>query len=405
VKPAATQIASTAKEYQYFNIYCFPSIDALLASSIIINYLVREKIDFSLEITPRLEATEKEPSILIGYPAELAKETTFEKPSVLLTRGSRQQQNLQKLVVVSGGQSSTATVLTATLSEITVVGYMALYAIVSSLWVGVEKDEKGALKGIEDSIIELLKLENLVEDPMGVRLFRWKQLPTEKSIYITLEPYLPHLTGNTEKIPKFLEEKRLSTLVGRKMDEVDNEKMVAFGEKLYEYLKQKSRIRRRPVEVVGTLYYSEAAPLPDLREAGYILAYFAENTGADRLIGLGVDDKLVTAVANYRYRKDFTRIISAVEEYVDKKLEPTKLAGIETVKIEHELPLLIARKVLESLGIVEKQHLLVGSDNKVVVEEVLVKYGYKKLREMLDSKCLEYSEWTIHAELREQRCR
>ena len=393
------------KEHQYFDIYSFPSTDSLLASSILINYLVREKIDFSLRITPIVDSTIKEPSILIGYPVEIAKEAKFEESSILLTRGSRKQQTLQKLVVVSGGQSSIATTLTATLSEITVVGYMAIYAIISSLWTGVESDEKGALKGIENSIVELLKLENLVEDTMGVKLFRWRQLPTEKSMYITLEPYLPHLTGNTEKIVEFLEEKRLTTLLGKKMDEIDNEKMVAFGEKLYEYIKQKSRIRRKPVEIIGILYYSESSPLPDLREAAYILTYFAETTSTDRLVGLGVDDKLVAAVANYRYRKNFNKIIAALEEYLDKKLEPVRVAGIDVVRIEHELPLLIAHRVFENIGIIEKHDILVSSDNRIVVEEILTKYGYKKLREMLDNNCLEYMEWTLYAELKREECR
>lgn len=302
LRPAATQIASIVKEYGFARIYVFPSLDAAIASAILVHVLrrfsVRHALAFRL-LPPREPAA---PSILLGYPTSVAYEVAPKKASVLIGVGEAPQ-GILPLVVAAVPGSSVSGVTAAVLSELTVVGRISAYSVAAGIWERLDRGKRGELTGIETSIVEVLSLENIVETRFNIRLARWRWLPTEKALPLTWLPFLPGLTEQPTKALEWLSsDPRLKSLVGQTMDEAPEESVATLGEKLYTLLREASRLPRRPTEVVGLNYYYPSGPLPDLREAAAALACGASSLGGAAIVGLGVNERLSAAAAYARFR-------------------------------------------------------------------------------------------------------
>ena len=403
-RPSAGQIASATREYGYLEIIAFPSIDALIASAVAIRALRGSRVEFSLRLEPVAPRELAEPSLLIGYPAAVAQELSARKPSALIGYGDVPQ-GILPVAVTAARDSSVAALTVGVFSEITIVGGFSAYALAAGYWRGLDRGKRGEFTGVEASIAEMLKLENKVEEYFTIRLMRWLTEPTEKAIALTVVPFLPGLTGRSEEAEKLLAgDPRLTGLRGKTLEEAEEQALAVLGEKLYELLKQKSRVPRRPTEVIGFTHYSRSLPLPDLREAAAILACTAAER-PEALPALGVSEKGAAAAAHYRYRRAFPDLVAAAEELVEARPRHTPLGKLLVAELEPGKPGCppLLEKTARQLG-AAKPEAVAAVNNRVLLESVAEAAGYEALKALIEKGCLVPEEGGIYAAVEKTRC-
>ena len=411
LKPAASQIGAAIKEYGYLEVYAFPSLDSLLAAGITLSILVKNNIDFTLLVTATPPQELGEPSLLLGYSAHTAQLIRAQKPSALIGLGEKPQ-GLLHIAVTASNDSSIAALTAAVLSELTVVGYYSIYGLVAGYWRGLDRGKKASFIGIESSIAEMLKLENKVEEIFSLRLFRWPEIATEEAMARTIDPYLPGLTGSPEACSKLLrEDPRLAKLLGKALGDAPEQSIAVLGEKLYDLLKKNSKRPRRPTDIIGISYYSYVFPLRDLREAAYVLAYYAAKGYTKQLAVMPIDEEIVSASAHYMYVKGFEAITNIVEGVVKGEIKARQYSinriRVRETSIEQSyIP--IVSKVLRQLGYLGEQEVLGAASAQgtiVSVEELFYELGPGPFNDMLSEKCIEYIEGSIFARINKEKCR
>ncbi len=410
LRPAATQISAASKEYGFFEVYVYPALDPIIASSILLYVLNRFKIRYSVYITPLPPKDISGPAVLIGYPASIAYEVNVKRTSVLVGYGEPPT-GITSLTVTASNDASVSGLMTGLLSELTVVGPVAAYSLVAGFWKGTNRGKKGEFTGVEAGIIEVLSLENIIEALFSVKLVQWLFEPTEHALAFTWLPYLPGLTEDVSASKKFLEsDPRLSELKGKTVEEASEEAIALLGEKLYELPKSESRVPRRPTEIIGMSYYSHRLPVRDLREAASVLACSASIKGLEPLLGFGLADKLVYSAAYMSFRSQQARILSQyIKRLLDEEKRPThRVSGVELTVLPYTNCILCAEKELRSLGVVKPESLagFQYDEGKYLVsmESLIEHIGYEKLEELINNKCLDYVNNYPYGVLNEEQC-
>ncbi|BEP18632.1 hypothetical protein PYJP_19840 [Pyrofollis japonicus] len=409
LKPAASQIGAAVKEYGYVDIVVFPSLDALLASAIAVSALYRNGVDFTISMAPIVPRQVSEPTLFLGYPAYIAQEIRASKPSALIGFGEKPQ-GLLHVAVTSSMDSSVAALTAAVFSELTVVGYNSIYGLIAGYWRKLDKGKKAEFVGIEAGIADMLKLENKIEESFNLRLFRWQELGTEEAISLTLEPFLPGLSGHLGNAIKFLEsDPRIAPLIGKTLKEAPEQSVTVLGEKLYELLKKSSKGPRRPTELIGTTYYSFVFPLRDLREAQYVLARYAASRYAQQLSMIGIMEEPLAAAAYYMYMSSFEKMIESIEEVISKGTESLILnkLRLRVAEVdEHFHP--IVERILQQLGHISEGEVFgaaTGHGIIVLLEQLLYTYGYPWLEEAIEKKCIDYIEGSLFGAVQREKCK
>jgi single-stranded-DNA-specific exonuclease len=403
-RPSASQVAAAAKEYGYLEIIVFPSMDSLVAAAIAARVLRSNGVGFSIRIEPVAPKSLEEPTLLLGYPASIAAELTVRRPSALIGYGERPQ-GILPLAVTSANDSSIAALAFGVFSEIAIVGSFGIYALAAGYWKGLDRGKRAEFIGVENTILEMLKLENKVEEFFSLRLYRWPEVVTERALYLTISPFFVGITGRQEKAEAFLRsDPRLEPLIGKTLSEAPEQAVAVLGEKLYELLKATSRIPRRPTEIIGYSYYSRASLLPDLREAGYILAHYAGLDNAARLTGLAFDEEGVAADAHYSYRKVFSDIVDYVEPLIASKLDHRREGKLQVAELPGEVPSHpLVEKILYQHGALAAEAVS-SSGGRMLAETVVERVGYAVFAEMMTRGCLRYVENTLYVEVGSGEC-
>ena len=407
LRPAASQLSAISKEYGYLVVYAFPGLDQALAASLLSRVLARLGVEHVVYFEPLLPSELDEPTLLLGYPASVAEEVKAKKPSALIGFGEKPQ-GIVSLAVSASNNSSITGLVAGVLSEITVVGYPLVYAVVSALWRGLDRGKKGEIEGLEASLLEVLVLENIVESFFSLKLARWKELPTEEALAATVLPLIPGLSGRPDEARRFLEaDPRLKQLLGKTVDEAPDEAIATLGEKLYGILKERSRVPRRPTEIIGFNYYSERMPLRDLREAAAVLACYSSEGGLARVYPLLHSELQVAGDAYAVYNKLFPQLAGYVESMVSARPRAARVGGVEVTVLEKPPCMLLAEHELRRLGVVPPEAVAgFEADDGLLVslESLLLRQGYRRLRELIASSCLEPLEGEAYGILRPGRC-
>lgn len=393
LRPAASQIAAATREYGFVRVYVLPSIDSLLATAILANVLSRNNVRFTVSITLKPPLQLDEPTILLGYPVSLAEEITARKPSALIGYGE-QPSGLLQVQVAASTDTSVAALTAAVLSEVTIVGEAAVYGVIAGYWRGLDRGKKAEFQGFEKALLEMLKLENKVEEHFTVRLFRWNKLPTEEALYYTLDPYLHGLTGDRDACVKFLaEDPRLAQLRGKTVNDAPEEPLTVLGAKLYELIKEYSRIPRRPSEIIGYTYYYRP-PLLDLREAALILSHYAETVSPYSLAALGLAPQNTAASAYYAYTLSFPPLTTYVRKLIDSpNIARKRIGRIDAALLPDKPPsILLADRILRLAGVIPSEAVPVYSCGErycTNMELLLQRLNYNIVAELSEAGCLE----------------
>ena len=402
-RSAAHQISVSAKEYGYIEIHLFPSLDSALAASAAMDFILasggRAKTVVSIQPPEKTDT----PLLLLGYPSTVVEETRFKAPSVLIT-DTEKPQGLTPIPVVYKKDTSITALTVNVLHEIGVVGDRALLALIAGYWRGYDIGGKAEFVGSERGVIETLKMEGKVVEELTLRVFRWYSEPLSEAIYITMDPFLPGLTGNREGVSSLFEDPRLKQLAELPAPKAPQEKLVLLAETLYKLLRDRSRVARRPSEIIGLAYHTESFPIPDPREAAIVLASTAGLEGLAKILPLASSPEgVLSAASHYYYSSFFPKAVEVIEDSAEKAkgITTRKTLGLKTVILEgagQELIPVVERE-LRKLGVIPPDAALLVN-NTVFVETVVSLNGYRWLYENLRKHCIDHEPGTVFLEVK-----
>ncbi len=406
VRAVAGQLSSIVREHGFIHVWCFPDLDSLIAASMVFEGFRRQGVRVRVSVSPEPPERIDEPMLLIGYPVEVVGEVEARSRAAGVFRGEMPS-GLTKIPLVADNASSVAGLVASILSEIMVVPELAVYAVAAAYWRGLDRGRRAEFQGVESKLIELLSMEGFVEGSLTLRLFRWFEEPVETSLEITLDPFIPGVTGRREAVEKLLSsDPRLARMRGQSVKEAGEEQVTALATRLYDEVKRVSRVQRRPSEVIGYAYYSPKLPVKDLRELAYILQVLGEAAGAGYLASLAISPKQVLGYAHYLYyRRVFYGLVEAIEKaHEEGPLQVRRLGPLRLAVLNVEA---------NALGPIEKQLRLLGDvaaeaalavSSKVLAESILGLHGWRVFREALRKNCLEVEPGSLAATIDEQRC-
>ncbi len=403
-----SQLAVIEREYGYVGIYAYPSLDAVVASSILSALLQRKGIRSWILVNPLPPAVIEEPSILVGFEASLAVSAEFRAPSIVIARGEKPQ-GLTRAAVVASRDASLSTLAAGMLSEVLVVGDVGVVAVSMGYWLGLDRDKEGDFIGPDRWLAELLDAENRTERMLTIKLFDWFEKSVEDAIASTLDPFYPGLTGDREAVVKMLEgDEEARKALGVRVTEAPESAVTRIAEMLYEHLRSSSRSQRRVTEVVGWTRYTRRLPVGDLRRIPAVIAAWLESRGVLATIPLASALDIVLRLADVVYQQSFEATVASIERLVKSKTlldireyGPIRLCVHRGVEEGAVYP--IVAKQLKLLGVYPGDCLAAvdtGTAIHALLDTTPGDPRHEKLREAFRRGCLRYIDDTLYAEAR-----
>ena len=387
------QLATIIKNYGCMVIQAYPDLDSVLAASILYEALARNRVECVINFSLLPDDSFDVPVAYLGYPVEVVEDLKPRYGAVLFARGE-QPKGLTRFPLVASRDTSVAGLVASALSELMVVSELGIPAIIAGYWRGLDSGKRAEFRGLEVQLVEVLETENKIVGQLTIRLFGWFMRPAEEAIAETIAPFIPGLSCEYEKVKGFLEsDPRLRKVLGRTVNELDQDLLALLAEKLYEKLKAESRVMRRPSELIGYAYYSEVSPLKDLREATYILYTFLECAGPHYLAPFASTPLQVAAAAKLAYNRLKQELCEQIEKWHTTKPREESIGRLKIARVgETEAPLAILEKQLRLLGDISSSAILAveSGEGLLASAETLVEIGgYVWLRDSIKSGCVE----------------
>ena len=387
------QLAAIIKNYGCMIVQAYPDLDSVLAASILYEALARNRVECIINFSLLPSDDFDVPVAYLGYPVEAIKDLKPRYGAVLFARGE-QPKGLTRFPLVASRDTSIAGLVASALSELMVVGELGVLAIIAGYWRGLDSRKRAEFRGLEVQLVEALETENKIVGQLTIRLFGWFIRPAEEAIAETIAPFIPGLSCEYERVRRFLEsDPRLRKVLGRTVNELDQDLLALLAEKLYEKLKTESRVMRRPSELIGYAYYSEVFPLKDLREAAYMLYSFLEYAGPHHLAPLASTPLQIAAAAKLAYSRLKLELCKQIEKWHTTRPREESIGRLKIARIgETEAPLAILERQLRLLGDIGPSTILAveSEEGLLASAETLVEIGgYIWLRDSIKGDCVE----------------
>ncbi len=403
-----SQLAVIEKEYGYLEIRAYPSLDAVVAASMLHSLLRRKGVRSWILVTPEPPREVVEPTVLLGFESSLAISLEFRAPSIVVARGERPQ-GLTRAALVAHRDASISALVAGMMSEILAVGDVGLLGLAAGYWLGLDRDKKGDFVGPEAWLAELFETENRVAKSLTLKTFDWFELSLEESIASTIDPLYPGLTGDVEAVKKLIErDEAAREALGRRVSDAPEEAVARVAELLYDLLKKSSRRDRRITEVVGVARYTLRLPVRDLRRLAPVTAAWLDARGVLATMPLASSLDVTLRLADAAYSSAFEATVEAVEKVL-KNPGFIELRDYGPVKlcIHRAAPeaasFLIVAKQLRLLGLCPCDALVAvdtGTGIHALLDTAPCEVRHERIREALRRGCLRYIEDSVYAEAR-----
>jgi len=296
------------------------------------------------------------------------------------------------------------------LSEVMVVGELAVYSLIAAYWRMLDRGKKAEFIGLENQLAKTLSMEGKVSGELTLRLFHWFDKPAAEAIALTMNPFLPGLTCRPDDARRFVSsDPRIAEALEEPVTGMSQEKVAILAEKLYKLLYDESRSARRPSELIGYAYHTETPGLNDLREAAYKLQALAEVKGLPYTTATASTTLQVAAAATIAYSSTLRGTCEAIYSTHSSKPSPKQEGRLRYIVVQGDNMVLgIVQQQLSLLGDLQNQAVAAAETSNgltVLLEALLDSYGYAWLKEALGKGCISHIEDTPLARLEPGRCR
>ncbi len=403
-----SQLSIVEREYGFVEIRFYPSLDGVVAGSVLYSLLRGKGVQAWLVADPLPPERVEKPSILIGYEPSIAISLEYRAPSIVIARGEKPQ-GLTRAALVAAREASLTGLAVGMMSEILVVGDRGLLGLAMAYWLGLDRDKRGDLIGPEAWLAELFETENRVASQLTIKLFDWFEKSIDEALASTLDPLYVGLTGDLEAVRRFLaSSEETAALIGTRLLDAPEEAVTKLGEMLYQHLRSTSKAPRRATEVIGVTRYTLRLPVRDLRRLPLVIASWLEARGILATVPLPSSLDALTRLADMVYHASFEATVTGVERIAkNPSFVEQRSYGPVRVCIHRSLPddavYPIVAKQLRLLGYYPPDCLAAvdaGNRIEVLLDDALAEVKPERLREAFRRGCLRYIPDTLYAEAR-----
>lgn len=373
-------------------IYSYPSLDPLLASSMIFVKTVALDIKATLLTTIEPPSVIEEPSILVGF-SELNYKVSDVKSKVLAVySGELKSIPVHGATYVDGsGSHSVISYLIATGGKDYDPSYVI--AVLAGAYTGRFVDKTGRFQGLDRILLDKLKLATRLSLEMVTTIKAYKPTIRDvcEAISLTSSPYYPGLTGDYDQCVRMLNTHNLATLLGVRLSSLDQKSLEGVALTLINFVKRSTGVELQPSDIVGGVLVStsRAYPAVDFREAADTLLYSGETLGGPgRILATIIDVENEYPMAEYRLEGYSRRLQAILREVKPVKVKSNlKISLYELQLDKRDSPTLVWR-ALRTLGLVEQESIIAtwdGGELRVSpfqVEEALGYGGCRRLKEL-----------------------
>ncbi len=332
-------------EQGYLYIEVCPTLDALIASSILLRVLAPD-YSVAVEVTASPRSVNREPVLQLGLDG-------WKKIKIVKADGS---------AVEVAVESTLSAACTRIAEELGVVDNACKALSLTASYIEMrDRGENGDLMGLDRSIAEDLVSSGVAKKQMSLKLFGAASRSIKDSITLTLDPFIPGLTGHEDKALKFLESIGVKSL-DKKIEDLEDEELAKLGEGLFKYLAKKSRKSREPSELIGIVYSTNIEGLQDIRETALALMIEYDVGGVWRILSASASPLYLRSI-HRRLSLMRNNVVKCIEEAI---LEGEKLSigGVEAYLVPSEKEGFVSTLgyILSKLGVVDEGTLVVAAE-------------------------------------------
>lgn len=237
--------------YRSFVIIPDTSLDSLLAAGLLLKKLVEQGFDVRLSLNVKL---------LVDYPSD---------PAIVI--GIPPVNKQSQLYIGADENSSTTAIIVSVLDKLVGVDkWDKLIAILTALYRGLYDFKTGTFKGVENTYVKELVNDKVLHEVTGLRLWGAKRKSLVQALARTLMPFIPGVTGNTEKAQKVISEVfKVPDPLSIKQKELRPDESKDYILALIKALAESIRDPQLAFKLLGDFYIS----LPELETAGEVEAH------------------------------------------------------------------------------------------------------------------------------------
>ncbi len=375
----------------FLRVYSYPSLDSLIASSMVFVKAHDLGVDAIVSISLNPPSSVEEPTVLIGFDNVNYKANHVKSRLVAFYSGEFKSIPVHGTTFVDGPGSHSALVyLVATGAKDHAPSYIvgALAGAYSSRFV----DRFGRFQGLDRIVLDKLKLATRLSLEMVTTIKGYKPNVRDlcESLSVTSNPFYPGITGDYDNCVRALNSLNLTSLLGVKLSGLDQKMLENAVLAVVNVAKRTYNVDIEPENIVGGVLVSTnpSYPVVDFREAADTIAYVADATrDPARVIVTLVDVENEYPMAEARFEEYPRRLKDRLGQLKPLKLKSNIRTPIYELQIERGDPPLHIWRALRTLGLVEQNSIIAFREegelraSPLQVEEV-EQGGCRKLQEL-----------------------
>ena len=345
-----------------------PNIDSVVAASLLARVLITQGIEINLAPSTEIIPNDIEgPILLIGLnPTKNLKgkkifAITFSNEGRIRTQGN--------VVIIPSNGSSLSILIAQALEELYIVPTECKLLALSA---ALERTEKSIFNRrfteLEQMMINKLIADNIISKIKTLKLFKYPTIALNEAMYITIDPFIPGISGNDEGVSELIKNLGIS----EKVTELDLDKIAQeFAAKLSKSLR-KLGISKDEF-ITEKIIINKPNIIKDIYETYYSLSYGIDKYGLKALLPVALS-RIVLASILASYKEKFREIVDyinvVIEGLVDMErynIQGETITVLSYADIEEPPPVAILARVLQSINFIKRERIVVNWKGKYCI--------------------------------------
>ncbi|RLG89166.1 MAG: hypothetical protein DRO15_01185 [Thermoprotei archaeon] len=336
-------------------------VDSTIAASLLARVLISQGIEINL--APPMETIPnnvREPIVLIGLnptknlKAKRAFAITFSKEQKIQVMGN--------IVIIPSSESSLSILIAQALEELYIVPTECkLLALAAAL----ERSEGSIFNKrftkLEQRMIEKLATDEIISKVRTLKLFKYPLSTLNEAMYVTIDPFIPGITGNDEGISELLR----NLGIGVKVTNSDIDKLAQeFASRISKSLRKLGVSKEE--FITEKIMINKSNVIKDIYETYYSLSYGIDRYGPKTIIPVALS-RIVLASLIASYREKFREVVDyinvVIEGLVDierHNIQGEAITVLSYADVEEPPPAAILARVLRSISFIKKEKIAIN---------------------------------------------